>query len=130
MNPNLDDWVSFTAMDLALSPDGKFLLVATDNSKLLLYKLRGSDQLRQFFGAENDGFANPRCLWHPSMLYVYCTAQDNTVHVWEVATQKPVGRLEGHSKCVRALAALPVDNGCALATASYDKSVRLWVVTN
>eukprot|EP01049_Picozoa_sp_SAG25_P013164 SAG25_NODE_1962_length_2091_cov_5.726941_2_plen_88_part_01 len=29
MNPNLDDWVSFVAMDLAVSPDGNFLLVAT-----------------------------------------------------------------------------------------------------
>ena len=28
LNPNLDDWVSFTAMDLSLSPDKKWLLVA------------------------------------------------------------------------------------------------------
>ena len=29
MNPNQDNWVSFTAMDLAISPDNKYLLVAT-----------------------------------------------------------------------------------------------------
>jgi COMPASS component SWD3 len=81
LNPNLDDWVSFTAMDLSLSPNKKWLLVATDKSKLLVYKLGGSDQVRQFYGADNDGFSNPRCLWHPSGLYVYCTAQDNAVHV-------------------------------------------------
>ena len=128
--------VSFTAMDLAVSPDRTFLLVATDKSKLLLYKIGRNAQLRQvtarppaaapkhscppltpaastfrrcrrrrrssvlaaampwpwpppphrhgiprqFFGAENDGFSNPRCLWHPNGQYVYCTAQDNTVH--------------------------------------------------
>jgi hypothetical protein len=95
MNPNQDDWVSFTAMDLAISPDGTYLLVASgeremvalqtawwfsrccraDKSKLLLYKLGGSEQLRRFYGAENDMYSNPRCTWHPSGLYVYCTAQ-------------------------------------------------------
>lgn len=81
LNPNLDDWVSFTAMDLSLSPNKKWLLVATDKSKLLVYKLGCSDQVRHFYGANNDGYANPRCLWHPTGLYVYCTGQDNAVHV-------------------------------------------------
>ena len=34
LNPNLDDWVSFTAMDMCLSPNGQFLLVATDKGSL------------------------------------------------------------------------------------------------
>ena len=122
LNPNLDDWVSFTAMDMCLSPNGQFLLVATDKDKMHIYKLGGSDQLRTFFGAENDGFSNPRCLWHPSGLYVYCTGQDNAVHVWEVATQKHVARLTGHSKCVRGL----VSGAEGLVTCSYDQTVRLW----
>ena len=29
MNENLDDHVSFSAMDIVLSPDGKYLLVST-----------------------------------------------------------------------------------------------------
>ena len=33
MNANQDSWVSFTAMDLAISPDNKFLLVATGENK-------------------------------------------------------------------------------------------------
>jgi COMPASS component SWD3 len=81
LNPNLDDWVSFTAMDLSLSPNKKWVLVATDKNKLLIYKLGGSDQVRQFYGVDNDGFSNPRCLWHPTGYYVYCTGQDNAVHV-------------------------------------------------
>lgn len=123
MNPNQDDWVSFTAMDLAISPDGTYLLVASDKSKLLLYKLGGSEQLRRFYGAENDMYSNPRCTWHPSGLYVYCTAQDNNVHVWEVATQKRIAQLEGHTKCVRGLSTMP-EGG--LVTCSYDSSVTLW----
>lgn len=81
LNPNLDDWVSFTAMDLSLSPNKKWVLVATDKNKLLVYKLGGSDQVRQFYGVDNDSFSNPRCLWHPTGYYVYCTGQDNAVHV-------------------------------------------------
>ena len=116
MNPNLDDWVSFTVMDIALSPDGAYLLAATDKNRCLVhvhpplasrprppradlrtaalstaasavrcaaalgrYKVGDSDQLRGFYGLDNDGYANPRCAWHPSGLYVYCTSQDNTV---------------------------------------------------
>jgi len=123
LNPNLDDWVSFTAMDLALSPDSKFILVATDKSKLLLYKLGFSTQFRQFFGCDNDDYANPRCCWHPNMLYVYCTGQDNNVHVWEVASQKHVGVLAGHEKAIRAM----VSGNGGIVTGSYDQSVRLWL---
>ena len=55
--------------------------MATDKNKLLVYKLGGSDQVRQFYGVDNDSFSNPRCLWHPTGYYVYCTGQDNAVHV-------------------------------------------------
>ena len=71
-----------------------------------------------------QGYSNPRCLWHPSALYVYCTGQDNAVHVWEVATQKHIAKLEGHEKCVRGLIATAGGDG--LITCSYDQTVRLW----
>ena len=43
---------------------------------------------------------------------------------WEVATQKKVGTLEGHTKCVRGLVAGAGGNG--LLTCSYDQTLRLW----
>jgi len=135
MNANGDDHVSFTALDLAASQDGRYLLAATDRDKLVLFDLaRNGVQVRCFYGAPNDGMSMPRCCFGgigdggsgdggvPQ--YVYGSGQDNAVHVWEVATQREVAQLRGHTKVVRALDFSIHAN--ALVTASYDKTLRVW----
>ena len=72
MNATLDEHVSFTALDVNFSPDGDYLLVSTDKSRMIMYRIEsGSTPVRNFYGATNDGFSQPRNLWHPSGKYVY-----------------------------------------------------------
>lgn len=42
MNAALDDHVSFTALDVVFSPDDKYILVATDRDRLILYHIGNS----------------------------------------------------------------------------------------
>lgn len=124
MNENLDNHVSFSALDLAVSPDGKYILVSTDHDRLIMLKMGTSQHMRRFYGASNDSYSQPRCCFSPSGKYVYSTSQDNKIYVWDVATQKIVTRLQGHSALVRDIDLQPQEN--ILGSASFDKRVLLW----
>jgi WD40 repeat protein len=52
---------------------------------------------------------------------------DGTVQIWDVASGRPVAVLRGHTDQAWGLAFTP--DGHALATASWDGSVRLWGVS-
>ncbi len=53
-------------------------------------------------------------------------SSDNTVRLWDVATLKEIGRLEGHGASVLSMAFSP--DGTRLASGSSDNTVRLWDV--
>ena len=93
MNQTGDDHVSFAALDLALSPNGKYLLVSTDKSRLILYPVGMSLQLRNYYGATNDQLGQTRVCWHPSCAYIFCTSQDLKVFCWAVGTQRVVAQV-------------------------------------
>jgi len=124
MNQNLDDHVSFNALDLSIHPHGNYLLVATDKHRVIMFRTGTSDQVRNFYGMVNDSYSQPRVAWHPSGHYVYCTSQEKTIHVYSVATEKLIHKNQDHVATVRDLSHHPSEN--LLASCSYDKTVKLW----
>lgn len=125
MNATGDDHVSFTALDVSVSPGGRHVLVSTDKDRLILFDIERGVQVRNFYGAANDEMSQPKHCWDSSGQYVFSTSQDNTIRVWEVSTQRAVAKLSGHSKMVRSIDFSSV-NGGVLASGSYDATVRLW----
>lgn len=124
MNAMRDDWVSFTAMDVSFSPNGKFILVSTDKERLILFSRSTGTQLRNFYGAANDEFSTPRNCWHPSGMYIYATSQMHDVNVWEVHSGKVVTKLTGHTAPIKDI---HYDAGRkVLASIGFDKSIMLW----
>lgn len=121
-----DDHVSFTVLDLSLSPNGKWLLASTDKSRLLLYTVGTTMQLRYYYGAVNDDLCQTRACWHPSGAYIYVTSQDHKVYCWHVASQKLVSRLVGHAAAVRDIAMS--GDGKTLVSCAFDKTVRFWTI--
>mmetsp|Transcript_32531 Transcript_32531/g.41702 ORF Transcript_32531/g.41702 Transcript_32531/m.41702 type:complete len:252 (+) Transcript_32531:2-757(+) len=122
------DWdthVSFTIMHLQRSPDDKYLLAATDKSRLIVYEVGSNRHLRLFYGHTADEYFNPRAVWHQSGKYILANSQTNhEICVWCVASQNIVHRLQGHSKLVRDISHHQTEN--MLLTASYDGSVKIW----
>jgi WD40 repeat protein len=121
----------------------QFLLVATDKSRIIMFAASSGHQLRNFYGAVNDlyddalfnfcqlkllirghRYTQCRVAWSPNNAYVYCTSQDHTVCVWEVATQRLVHRLKGHTKTLRDIDVVPSSG--ALVSGSFDRSLRFW----
>eukprot|EP01102_Stenamoeba_stenopodia_P009656 TRINITY_DN2851_c2_g1_i1.p1 TRINITY_DN2851_c2_g1~~TRINITY_DN2851_c2_g1_i1.p1 ORF type:complete len:397 (-),score=99.39 TRINITY_DN2851_c2_g1_i1:95-1285(-) len=124
MNSNGDDHVSFTALDIAVSPSGNHILIATDKDRLILYRNGSEVQVRNFYGAFNDGLSQPRIAWHPSSKYIYATSQDRSIYVWDVVSQKVVHKLQGHTAIPRTIDIHPKHG--MLLTGGFDKTVKLW----
>jgi WD40 repeat protein len=53
---------------------------------------------------------------------------DKALNLWDVAAGRLVGRMQGHTSDTEAIAFFP--NGRFIASASEDKSVRIWSVDN
>eukprot|EP00055_Hartaetosiga_balthica_P000349 m.136296 g.136296 ORF g.136296 m.136296 type:complete len:447 (-) comp10588_c0_seq1:852-2192(-) len=124
MNELGDDFVSFSARDLSVSHNGKYLLVATDKDRVLLISRAARCLVKVFYGASNDEYSNPRCCWDSTGNYVFATSQTNEVIVWEARTQRMVTKLEGHTAAIRDMHFSNKNN--VLVTASFDKTIKVW----
>ncbi|KAK9766291.1 hypothetical protein K7432_004722 [Basidiobolus ranarum] len=126
MNSNGDDWVSFTPMDLSISPDGRYLLCSTDDrsGRAILFRVKSSIQPRNFYGIPHDEYSNPRHAWHPSGKYFFATGDDWKIRCIEVKSSKILATLAGHTGVIRSL---HYDQKLdVLVSAGFDKTIKIW----
>ena len=91
----------------------------------MVYPVGSNAHARTLYGHAADEYAKPRAVWDASGDYVLSNShQEGTVYCWCLASQRVVGRLEGHKGNVRDLSAAA--DSRLMATASYDRSVRVW----
>jgi WD40 repeat protein len=125
---NETDWnthVSFTPLYLSISPNFRYLLIATDKSMHIIVKLGSNTRVRTLTGHQCGDYGKPVAEWDRSGCHVYCNSEEeHALYVYSVAREKVVDRLKGHSGIIRGFSVNP-RNG-QVATASYDKSVILW----
>lgn len=125
MNANTwDDHCSFAVLDLTASPDGAFVVAATDKDRLIVYHAASGKLMRNLYGANNGRYSNPRCCWSPCAKYVYASTEDREVAVWDVQTERLVAKVPVHAQPVRDMHRHPSSG--ALITCSFDKSVKTW----
>jgi len=118
-----DEYVSFTILELKLSPDGTELLASTDMSRSILFRQGTEAQLKNFYGYECDGYGQPRTTFDNQGL-IYMTSQDWSVYIYDTKTGAYVMKLPPHDAVVRDLDYHPTSD--LLASASYDKSIKIW----
>mmetsp|Transcript_465 Transcript_465/g.877 ORF Transcript_465/g.877 Transcript_465/m.877 type:complete len:129 (+) Transcript_465:73-459(+) len=87
-----------------------------------MFETGSSLQIRNFYGATNDHFSNPRSVWGEEDRFVYSTSQDQTVVGWDVYNDKMLPVLKGHTRTVRDLCS----RRGILASCSFDRSVKIW----
>ena len=123
---NANDWdthCSFAVLDMAVSPDGKYLACATDANKHIIYPLHSNEHVRVLVGHTADEYANARIAWLGESV-VSNSQKDPGLYQWDIGSGKVLKRIErAHGKTVRDLAVS--DNG-TLATCSFDKAAKLW----
>eukprot|EP00592_Proboscia_alata_P002304 CAMPEP_0194370130 /NCGR_PEP_ID=MMETSP0174-20130528/18443_1 /TAXON_ID=216777 /ORGANISM="Proboscia alata, Strain PI-D3" /LENGTH=435 /DNA_ID=CAMNT_0039147427 /DNA_START=65 /DNA_END=1372 /DNA_ORIENTATION=+ len=130
-----DTHVSFAVLQLQPSPCGKFLACATDTSRQIIMEAHTTNQVRNLYGHVNDGFSTPKIGWSSNGQYLLGNTQEDTsVCVWDISSGSIVQRLGGgsgggsgggHSGQIRDVCSSPVSN--TFVTASYDKSIKVWL---
>jgi len=118
-----DDYVSFSVLELKLSPDGTQLLASTDMSRAILFRTGTVTQLNNFYGFDSEGFNQPRTTFDNQGL-VYLTSQDYRIHIFDTKTGSRVLMLPPHDAVVRDLDYHPDYD--LLVSGSYDKSIKIW----
>ena len=123
---NEKDWdthCSFCVLDMAVSPDGKYLACATDANKHIIYPLHSNEHVRVLVGHTADEYANARIAWLGESV-VSNSQKDPGLYQWDIGSGKVLKRIErAHGKAVRDLA---VSDDGTLATCSFDKAAKLW----
>ncbi|ETI31873.1 hypothetical protein F441_21100 [Phytophthora nicotianae CJ01A1] len=130
MNPDGIEHVSYTIMDLSLSPSGKYLLAATDSNRNFIFAIKRNVALRSFYGHKAGPYSQPRAVWHPSEKYVISNNEENgTIFVWSIASEQVVETFDAHDALVRDLVCpitVSSSGSPTLVTVSYDKRMKVW----
>lgn len=111
---------------MAFSPDGKFLAVAEDN--VHLYDVSGEAPKEIGVLKSKIGLGIRSIAFSPDGKKLAFGGADNTVRVWDVASQTEVTQVKEHKGDVRSVAFSP--DGKMLATGSNDRTVFLWDVAD
>lgn len=120
-----DKHCSFTPLYLSVSPDRRYLLIATDKSMHLVLRLHSNRRLRVLAGHQAGDYSKPVAVWDHTGRYVYSNSEeDATLYVYSLCAQKICHKVRGHSGIVRGVSAHPYQS--LVATVSYDKAAVLW----
>lgn len=107
---------------LALSPDGKKVLVGTKDGAVRLWDVAGGRKIASFKGHTNK----VTCVaFSPDGSRAVSGGYDRTLRIWDVKSGRQIAQPAGHKFAIQAVAFSP--DGRYIASGGMDKTLRLWV---
>jgi guanine nucleotide-binding protein G(I)/G(S)/G(T) subunit beta-1 len=104
-------------------PDGTAFASGSDDSSCGLFDLRAACQINRY--ASNKILSGATCVtFSRTGRYLFASYDESSVHTWDTLTGAQVGQLDGHEERVAAVHVSP--DGQALATASWDTTMKIW----
>ncbi len=111
-------------LDLAFSPNGKFLAVAgghpAEKGLVEVFDWPSGESLHLYSGHRDSVAA---IVWTSNSAFATASL-DRDIILWDTTSKKPVRRLRGHSRGVTALCYLA--NEQLLVSAGIDRNLRVW----
>lgn len=120
-----DTHSSFNILNLALSDDGVLLAAATDKDRIIVFQTNTPHIVCNLYGHKASPFSNPRVTFNAAGNCVVATSEDNKLFTWDLRDGKIVSVIDDvHKGTIRDMAG---GAGGTIVTASFDKSVKIWV---
>ncbi|MGZ5077663.1 MAG: WD40 repeat domain-containing protein, partial [Methylobacter sp.] len=118
----INKWIKNSVFNIAVfSPDGKFLVAASDDNTVQLRDARSGTALGKFMRHEDNVNS---AMFSPDGEQVVTASDDKNVSLWDGRTGEPIGKPMKHDNKVRYAAFSP--DGKRIATMSEGNVVRLW----
>jgi WD40 repeat protein len=108
---------------LALSRDGKTLVVAGGDARIRFVRLADGAVQRTLTGHTNMIY---RAIFSPDERLLASSSRDRTARIWDIATGRELQKLDGFRCSVKAVAFSP--DGKMLAASGNDGMLKLWDV--
>jgi WD40 repeat protein len=111
---------------LDFSPDGRALVIGDANHRLWVVDITTGNMVFDIPQAHSGGITS--VAWSPdgSVIASGSGYSGGTIRLWDAASGKPVGRLEGHTSWICEL--IFSTDGLWLYSASADQTIRIWDV--
>ncbi|XP_041987742.1 guanine nucleotide-binding protein subunit beta-2 [Aricia agestis] len=103
-------------------PSGQAFATASEDKTARLFDIRSDQQIGHYTPVGNGGFTS--CGLSSSGRYLLAGSDDNTIHSWDTLKVAHTGQLNGHENRVTSISIAP--SGIALASCSWDQSVKVW----
>lgn len=105
-------------------PNGFAFATGSEDKSARLFDIRSDQQIAHYEPPNvTSGFTS--CAVSLSGRLVLCGSDDNNVHIWDALKVQHNGILAGHENRITSISMAP--NGMALASASWDQYIRVWV---
>lgn len=126
--------VQMNAVNVAFSPDGKTLAVASarggdsTGGRIVLVDLDGSGrEVRQLWSSDEQDDLTWSVAFDPRGRLLAFGTTGGALHLWDLTKDEEIGKpLTGHVDAIQEIEFQP--HGSLLATAGWDNTVRLWDV--
>lgn len=114
----------------SLSKDNKFLLVNLTNQEIHLWNIDGEIKVvAKYKGHKRARFVIRSCFGGLGQAFVASGSEDSQVYIWHRDSGELIMSLPGHSGAVNCVSWSP-SNLHMLASASDDRTIRIWGLTN
>ncbi|XP_049936427.1 WD repeat-containing protein 26 homolog isoform X2 [Nymphaea colorata] len=114
----------------SISRDERHLLVNLSNQEIHLWSTVGEPKLlAKYKGHKRTRLDIRSCFGGSEEAFVASGSEDSMVYIWHRGTGKLLEKLPGHSGAVNCVSWNPA-NPCMLASASDDRTVRIWGISN
>ncbi|WUH94312.1 WD40 repeat domain-containing protein [Streptomyces sp. NBC_00433] len=107
------------------SPDGRLLVVGTQNGSVLVHRLDGPSLV--FPPPSRAGVVTAvACTTVDGVSYAVTTHQEGTAQIWNLDAMELVGSLSGHTAAITSVTCTVLRGVPTAVTTGYDRTVRLW----
>jgi len=108
---------------VAFLPDGTGFATGSDDSSCRLFDLRSANQINHF--ASNKILSGSTSVsFSKTGRLLFSSYDESGVHVWDTLRGEKLTQLDGHEERVACVQVSP--DGQALATASWDTTMKMW----